>query len=92
MPKAVLKNGVIYPLEPLPPDWTDGKELRVEGSDQENGKAIDDRTHVLDEWSQRLEALCAESDPQDEAIVRAAIDKQRQEGKRRMRLEMGLGE
>ena len=29
MPKAVLKNGMIYPLEPLPPEWTEGQELRA---------------------------------------------------------------
>ncbi len=29
MPRAVLKNGVIYPLEPLPPEWADGQELEV---------------------------------------------------------------
>jgi hypothetical protein len=27
--KAVLKNGVICPKEPLPPDWPDGTELEV---------------------------------------------------------------
>jgi hypothetical protein len=30
MPKAVLKNGVILPLEPLPPEWADGRELSVD--------------------------------------------------------------
>lgn len=30
MPRAVLKNGVICPLEPLPSEWEDGRELRVE--------------------------------------------------------------
>lgn len=90
MPRAVLRNGVIYPIEPLPPDWANGKELKVEDSDLENENSAIDQSKDLDEWAQRLEALCAESDPQDEAIVRAAIAKQRLEGKARMRLEMGL--
>ena len=28
--KAVLRHGVIQPIEPLPPDWADGQELVVE--------------------------------------------------------------
>ena len=27
--KAVLKNGVIYPREPIPPNWREGTELEV---------------------------------------------------------------
>ena len=28
--KAILHNGSIQPLEPLPPDWAEGKELLVD--------------------------------------------------------------
>ena len=28
--KAILKNGVIYPKEPVPPDWSEGTELEVQ--------------------------------------------------------------
>lgn len=28
--KAVLRDGRIQPLEPLPPEWMDGQELLVE--------------------------------------------------------------
>jgi hypothetical protein len=30
VPRAILKNGVIYPPKPLPPDWGEGKELNVQ--------------------------------------------------------------
>ena len=30
MPKAVVRAGVIYPLEPLPAAWKDGQEVSVE--------------------------------------------------------------
>ena len=30
--KAILKNGVICPNEPLPPDWAEGTELEVQKS------------------------------------------------------------
>lgn len=33
MPRAVLKNGLIVPRTPLPPDWKDGTELEVERVD-----------------------------------------------------------
>src|SRR5437016_2245247 len=41
MPKAVLKNGVIYPLEPLPPEWADGRELRVESAEEDEDRDFD---------------------------------------------------
>ena len=30
--KAILKNGVIFPKEPVPSDWSDGTELDVQKS------------------------------------------------------------
>lgn len=30
MIRAVYRNGVIYPAEPVPPEWSDGQEVRVE--------------------------------------------------------------
>lgn len=30
MVRAVLKNGVIYPLDPLPEAWREGQEVQVE--------------------------------------------------------------
>jgi hypothetical protein len=29
MIRAVVQNGVILPLEPLPPNWTNGREVVV---------------------------------------------------------------
>jgi hypothetical protein len=37
MIKAVLKNGTIQPLESLPADWTEGRELLVEEAPLRNG-------------------------------------------------------
>jgi hypothetical protein len=30
MIRAVYRNGLIYPAEPVPPAWSDGQEVRVE--------------------------------------------------------------
>jgi hypothetical protein len=60
MPRAVLKNGLIYPLEPLPPDWADGKELWVE---QTEDAAADQQD--CDLWFAELESMVAQNDPED---------------------------
>ena len=39
MPRGVVQNGVIYPVEPLPYDWHDGTEVRVVKSSRANGAA-----------------------------------------------------
>ncbi|GMU23654.1 MAG: hypothetical protein AMXMBFR13_37320 [Phycisphaerae bacterium] len=30
MIRAIYRNGVIYPSEPVPPEWSDGQEVRIE--------------------------------------------------------------
>jgi hypothetical protein len=66
--KAVLKNGVIYPQEPLPKDWDDGTELRVEkypdASEQADG---------LDRWMARVQASADQMDPADEVILEKSV-------------------
>jgi hypothetical protein len=86
MPKAVLKNGEIQPLEPLPREWTDGQRLRVE-------KADDDAATVeeIDRDFAQLEALCAGSDPKDEERLAQALQQAREQSKAQVRKQMGLG-
>ena len=51
--KAVIEQGIIRPLEPLPPHWVEGQELRIEtATDEDEGEA-------LDTWSQEMDALTA---------------------------------
>ena len=40
---AVFKAGAIQPLDPVPPEWSDGLELRVEPTE------LDDRLHSANE-------------------------------------------
>jgi hypothetical protein len=84
MPKAVLKNGVICPLEPLPPEWADGRELRVEAANE------DDEDQDLDAWYQELQALVAQNDPNDFARVEQAIRAADEQAKAFVRKQMGL--
>lgn len=52
MLRAVLKNGLIHPLDPLPPEWTDGRELQVNDAQEQN-----ESPEAIDRWFRRLQAL-----------------------------------
>lgn len=84
MPKAVLKNGLICPLEPLPAEWADGRELRVEAA------ANDDEEQDLDAWFHEFQALVAQNDPIDCARVEQAIRAADEQAKALVRKQMGL--
>ena len=66
MPRAVLKNGLIYPVEPLPPEWAEGQELEVQ--EVQNGTPSG-----LEQWYQELEAMAAQNDEEDFARLKAAL-------------------
>jgi len=83
MPRAVLHNGVIYPIDPLPPDWADGKELVVAEGPPESSEE-------LDRWFAELERLCAESDPEDEQRLQSALDEAKAQAKVFVKRQMGL--
>ena len=52
--KAVLRHGVIQPVEPLPPDWAEGKELLVE-----EPKTSQADTQI-NQWAQELDTATAQ--------------------------------
>ena len=78
MTKAVLKNGVICPVGPLPADWTEGTELRVE-----RAPALADPSNRSrsDEWMDAVEAAVADNDGEDDERLQSAIDHQRAQAK-----------
>jgi hypothetical protein len=83
MPRAVLRDGVIVPIDPLPAEWNDGQELWVE----ESGGPT---TASLDQWRSELDALCAESDPAEDIQLQNVLNQLRQQGKDLMRRQAGL--
>jgi len=85
MPKAILEHGLIRPLEPLPPDWRDGQELRVEKADSTESPAED-----IDRDFAELATLCAQGNPDDDAILTQALHDARQISKEQVRRSMGL--
>jgi len=87
MPRAVLKNGLIYPLEPLPPEWADGKEVQFEEASQPAQDSAD-----IDEWYRELEAMVAQNDPKDWERVEEALRRADEKAKAQMPRDMGLSE
>jgi hypothetical protein len=82
MLKAVLRQGAIVPLEPLPPEWEEGAALEVA------------RAHAppadVDAWARSMNQLCADSSANDEETMHGAIEEHRQRAKAQVRREMGL--
>ena len=83
MLKAVLRQGVIVPVEPLPPEWEEGAALEVAKADAAHAD--------IDAWAESMKELCADSTLADEEVMRRAIEKHRQDAKAQVRREMGLG-
>ena len=82
MLKAVFRQGVIVPLEPFPQEWEEGATLEVAKT---SVMSVD-----IDAWAKSMKELCAASSPEDEEIMRRAIEEHRQQSKAQVRHEMGL--
>ena len=89
MPRAIVRNGLIYPLDPLPPDWTNGKEVWVNDTEDKTFET-EESPDAIDKWFQGLEESVAEIDPSDYEIVERALQEADQIEKARMRRETGL--
>jgi len=78
MLKAILRQGAIVPLEPLPSDWAEGAQLEIDITDAPNSSSPFD----IDEWARTMETLCADSSVDDEQVMRQAIEQHRGAGER----------
>ena len=81
MIRAVVQNGSLLPLDPIPVEWADGRELDV---DVKLGPAVED----WNEWNRELNELVAQIDPSDFAIVQAELVENDRLEKERMHQEM----
>lgn len=82
--KAVLRHGVIQPVDPLPPDWTEGQELIVE----EPGPDV--AGVEIGQWVQEMDAATAQLPPEEHDRFRQALDQIEQESKDAVRRQWGL--
>jgi hypothetical protein len=85
MTRAVLRNGVIQPVDPLPTEWAEGDELVVAKAPMTK-ESIEAMEKSFEEW----EAACSDSTDEEEAILQAALDAQRRASKEYVRRQMGL--
>jgi hypothetical protein len=79
--KAVLRDGVIQPVEPLPPDWADGQELVVEGPKSARAEA------QITQWAHELDAATAQIPQEEHDRFLRALDQIERESKEAVRRE-----
>ena len=77
--KAVLRRGVIQPIEPLPPDWADGQELIVE--DPRLNRAGEEIT----QWAQEMDVSTAQIPAEEHDRFLQALDDVERQSKEAVR-------
>ncbi len=82
--KAILRDGVIQPVEPLPPAWADGQELVVEEPEPDRAAA------EIDRWAQELEAATAQIPAEEHDRFLRALEQIERESKEAVRRQWGL--
>ena len=82
--KAILRDGRIQPLEPLPPDWADGQELLIEPPE------LDGREAQVRAWAQDLETASAQVPADEHDRFLKALEDIERESKEAVRREWGL--
>jgi hypothetical protein len=91
MPRAVLKNGVICPVDRLPAEWQEGQELWVDTCELVNGDGLDEGgPEAIDEWYEKLNEMVSQNDPEDLRKVEEILEENDRIEKDRMRKVMGL--
>lgn len=83
MIKAIVKNGVVVPRDPLPVDWQEGTEVEVERVNG-NGSIMHttgESNDELDRWMAEVQASADHMDAEDEIILEKSIREARQQAR-----------
>lgn len=84
MIRAIIQDGQIHPLDPIPAEWTEGRQVIVE--DAESAPPDD-----LEEWYRELQELGpARFEPGEWERVRATLAEADEMAKAMVRRQMGL--
>ena len=87
MVRAVLRDGLFHPLDPIPADWVSGQQLRVEEIEAEPAIPSGD----LDQWLRDLEEATSQLDnAQEWAMIEQSLAGADRQAKDYVRREMGL--
>lgn len=81
--KAIVRNGFIEPLEPLPPDWAEGKEVLI-------GDLLLAGAEDLEAWARELEATATELPAEEHDLFRKALDDIEHQSKDAVRREWSI--
>lgn len=84
MIRAIIQNGQIHALDPLPADWVEGRRVVIEDA----GPASSDD---LEDWYRELQELGpAEYEPGEWERVQATMDEADEQARAIVRRQMGL--
>lgn len=84
MVRAILRDGTIRPVSPLPEAWPEGQELVIEVAAPL--PSVDD----WDSWSREIDELAAKIPPEDFERVEIALADADKKAKEMVRRQMGL--
>jgi len=80
--KAVLRHGVIQPVEPLPTDWAEGQELVVE--EPGASRAADAE---ISQWAQEMDVATAQIPAEEHDRFLNALEEIERDSKEAVRRE-----
>jgi len=78
MIKAMIRNGRIEPLDPLPDEWSDGRELVIQCLEADQSA----------DWMSEVAEAMADVPAEHNRIVLAAVNEHRREAKEQMHRAM----
>lgn len=84
MVRAVLQDGLIRPLAPLPADWHDGQALVIDID------SMPTSTEEISAWAREIEEAAQEIPDEDHARFLESLAEQRRASKELVRRQMGL--
>lgn len=84
MIRAVVRNGTIQPLDPLPHDWSEGQTLIAEESDAPPDPQI------LADWEREMEEAARTIPAEEHERLLKALETIEAESKEAVRREWGL--
>ena len=82
--RAILRHGIIQPVEPLPRSWAEGQELVIEEPNGERGEA------EIGQWAAELEAAAAQIPAEEHELFLQALDDIERESKEAIHKQWGL--
>jgi len=81
MVRAVITNGAIVPIEPLPKEWFEGKEVGVADFDDDAATDVERLAREADEWFLEMQDAVSRIRPEDADALMAALDEVERESK-----------